>query len=195
MTPPLDPDWKELPESFWFEIFANRAPVAIEIGPGLGEFLEVIASREPGWNFFAVEQSRTRARAVQARIDRAQLGNARVLAAPAECVLAILPDQSVDRFYIQFPDPWWKRRHKRRRLMTAELVAELTRVLRTGSIVEFITDVQEYFTVAHAVLAAEPGLEEVPTNPELVTATSFSRKADQRGWQLHAATFRKRAGR
>ncbi len=191
MKQPFRPEWSRLPDSVWTEIFGNDRPVAIEIGPGLGEFLEVIARREPGWNYYAIERSRTRTLAVQNRIDRAGLINTRVLAAHAECVLSILPDESVDRFYIQFPDPWWKRRHQRRRLMTPELVSMLRRVLRTGAVIEFITDVEEYFGVAQKALQSDPGIEEVPTNPELVTATSFSRKAAKRGWKLHTATYRK----
>lgn len=192
MTTIIRPDWESLPHSYWAQIFGNDRPVAVEIGPGLGEFLEFIANQRPDWNFFAIERSRTRAAAVQRRIDSARLENARVLPAPAECVLAILPESSVDRFYIQFPDPWWKRRHKRRRLMTPALATQLRRALRPDAVIEFITDVEEYYGVARAALQSEPGLEEISTDPKLQTATSFSRKATKRGWNLHAATYRKR---
>ncbi len=191
MNQPFRPDWSRLPDSFWAEIFGNDRPVAIEIGPGLGEFLEVIATREPKWNFYAIERSRTRTRAVENRISAARLTNTRVLSAHAECVLSILPDESVDRFYIQFPDPWWKRRHQRRRLMTPEFVRTLRRVLRAGALIEFVTDVEEYFALTQKALQSDPGIEEVPTSPELLTATSFSRKAARRGWKVHTATYRK----
>ncbi len=187
------PNWSALPETYWTEIFGDDRPVAVEIGPGLGEFLEFVAKHQPDWNFFAVERSRARAATVRRRIDAARLTNARVLSAPAECVLAILRDSSVDRFYIQFPDPWWKRRHKRRRLMTPQLATQLCRVLRPGGAIEFITDVEEYYDVGRAALRSERRLIEISTDPELQTATSFARKAIKRGWKLHAATYRKLA--
>lgn len=186
--------WERLSGDFWPAVFANDNPVAIEIGPGLGEFLETIALREPNWNFFAVERSHSHARTIQQRIDRKQLSNARVIRCEAEFVLALLPDNCVDGYYIQFPDPWWKRRHHRRRLMTPAVVSQLHRTLRPGRCIEFITDVEEYFALAFGALDAEPGLEHIPTDPDLLTATSFSRKAAARGWKLSASTHRKLAG-
>ena len=187
-----DPNWKPLAVDFWADVFGNTNPVAVEVGPGLGEFLEAIATRERDWNFFAVEHAGARAKAVQERIDKHGLTNARIIRTEAELVLHFLPDCCVDRFYIQFPDPWWKRRHHRRRLMTPEFVAELRRTLRPGAEIEFITDVTEYFELAQEALRAEPGLEEIPVEPALLAATSFSRKAAQRGWKLSTATHRKR---
>lgn len=191
MTIPFRLDCTPLPESFWTEIFRNRHRVAVEIGPGLGEFLEVIARSRLDWNFFAIERAPSRARAVQRRIDAAVLDNARVVCATAEFALALMPDACVDRVYIQFPDPWWKRRHHRRRLMTPAFVASVHRVLRSGATLEFVSDVAEYFAHTREILDAHPGLEPVPTETELLTATSFSHKADLRGWKVHAASYRK----
>jgi len=193
MSRALHLDSNPLRPDFWVDIFANDHPVAIEIGPGFGEFLEFIATRQPDWNFFAVEHLSSRTRVIQRRIDAGNITNARALCAQAECVLAVLPDACVDRFHIQFPDPWWKRRHHRRRLMTASLVAQLRRTLRPGATIEFITDVEEYFRLAFALLEADPGLSHIGI-PELPTTTSFSRKAEARGWQVFASTHRKNAG-
>lgn len=185
------PDWDRLPDNFWELLFGDRNPVDVEIGPGLGEFLVAIASRQPQRNFFAVERAASRVRHVQQRIDRQGLTNARILCAEAECVLAMFPAACVERFYIQFPDPWWKRRHHRRRLVNPVFVAELRRVLRPGGTIELVTDVEEYFALAQAALRADPGLEEIPADLDVLTATSFSRKATARGWRLSAATHRK----
>jgi tRNA (guanine-N7-)-methyltransferase len=195
MTPRFRLDCTPLPDSFWSEIFHNRNRVAVEIGPGLGEFLEVIARSHPEWNFFAVEHAPSRARAVQRRIEEAALPNARVVCAAAEFALALMPNACLDRVYIQFPDPWWKRRHHRRRLMTPAFVESLHRVLRSGASIEFASDVAEYFSRTRALLDAHPGLERIATDREIPTATSFSRKADRRGWKVQAATYRKLSAR
>ncbi len=191
MTAHYQPDWSPLQPGFWPDVFGNEHPVAIEVGPGLGEFLQAISQAEPTWNFFAVEQDGKRATAVQRRIDRHQLINARVVWAPAEYVLSLLPGASVDRFHIQFPDPWWKRRHHRRRLMTRAFVAELRRTLKMESTIEFVSDVEDYFAMAQELLNADPDLSEVPTSPELLATTSFARKAAARGWKISASSHRK----
>jgi tRNA (guanine-N7-)-methyltransferase len=192
MISDFNPDFRPLGRSVWRELFGNDRPVAIEIGPGVGEFLAYIAARQPDWNFFAIEQLRSRTDIIQRRIDDHGLSNARVLCAPAECVFAMLPEGCVDRVHIQFPDPWWKRRHHRRRLMTPSLVAQLRRALGVGGTVEFLTDVEEYFHLSFAALTADPGLEHIGT-PELPITTSFSRKAAVRGWQVYASSHRKRS--
>lgn len=192
MTIEFNPDFRPLDPSIWKILFGNERQVAVEIGPGAGEFLAYIATRQPDWNFFAIEQLRSRTAIVQRRIDDHGLSNARVLCAPAECVLALLPEGCVDRFHIQFPDPWWKRRHHRRRLMKPALVAQLHRALRVGGTIEFLTDVEEYFRLSFAALTANPGLEHIGI-PELPITTSFSRKAAVRGWNVYASSHRKRA--
>ncbi len=192
MSTPFAPDWCALPSDFWFQIFGERRPIDVEIGPGLGEFLEAIATHHPDRSFFAIERAASRTRVVQQRIDRKGLTNVRVLCAEAECVLALWPDDCVDRFHIQFPDPWWKRRHHRRRLMNPAFVAELRRILRPGGSINLITDVEEYFALAQVALRGDSGLEEVPAELDDFTATSFSRKASVRGWRLSAAKHRKR---
>ncbi len=191
MSEIIRPDFTPLSASLWSGIFGNERPVAVEIGPGEGEFLEFAARREPNWNFFAVEHLASRTRIVQRRIDESKLANARVLCASAECVLTLLPDACVDRFHIQFPDPWWKRRHHRRRLMKPALVAQLRRTLRPGATIEFITDVEEYFHLSIVALDGDSGLVAIDKAPDLPTTTSFSRKAAARGWKYYASTHRR----
>lgn len=170
-----------LPSDLWREIFADDRPVTIEIGPGRGEFLLAAAVAAPERNFFAIERSPTRAAALERRVHVLGLANARVVSADAACVLQLLPDACVAQHVIQFPDPWWKRRHRRRRLWTPSFVALLCRTLSAGGSIELVTDVAEYFDAAQRQLDAEPELVPVSAGPADVATTTFARKARARG--------------
>src|SRR5262249_29218139 len=153
----FSPDLRSLGAGVWRDIFANPHPAWIEIGPGRGEFLLTAARRYRERNYFAIERSRSRAHAIEDRIRQKEIANARVIAADAPCVLALLPGACVAGYFVQFPDPWWKRRHERRRLWSTEFVAALERTLAPGGEIDFVTDVEEYFGVAQAYLDDNAG--------------------------------------
>jgi tRNA (guanine-N7-)-methyltransferase len=184
-------DTRPLPADLWRTIFENDRPVSVEIGPGRGEFLVEMATANPGRNFFAIERAGARLSALLDSASRAGVQNVRVLRGDAACILALLPDACVETYYVQFPDPWWKRRHHRRRLWTPAFVALLARTLLDGGAIEFATDVAEYFDTALSLLRSEPRLEETAAS-EPVGSTSFARKARQRGAVIHCASFRRR---
>lgn len=188
------PDFRSPGAEAWQQIFGRAAPISVEVGPGLGEFLVAMAVHHPERDFFAIEHVKSRVAHIEAELRRRALSNARVLHADATFALALLPAASVDSVFVQFPDPWWKRRHHRRRLLTPRFVARIRRALRAGGTVELITDVAEYFERARPMLDADPGLELVTTDLSLVTATSFSRKAMRRGDRLHACLHRRVGG-
>src|SRR5690606_3085494 len=128
----------------------------IEIGPGRGEFLRAIAAARPEWNFFAVERSATRTATIERALAEAGLPNARVVWADAGCLLPLLPAGSAAAVYIQFPDPWWKRRHFKRRVWTPALGAAIAHVLAPGAEIEFLTDVEDTFALGLRILDATP---------------------------------------
>lgn len=165
----------------WPEIFGDLRPVAVEIGCGRGEFLAEIARREPEKNFLGIERSWGRCAEVQKRISSAGLGNVRIVAGDATCIVATLPPQSVAAYYVLFPDPWWKRRHHRRRLFQPSFVANLARTLEPGGTLDLVTDVADYFALAEGQLAAHPGLCVTGPSPLGVPATTFALKARRRG--------------
>jgi tRNA (guanine-N7-)-methyltransferase len=178
-----------LPDDCWRQLFDNDHPVAVEIGPGRGEFLATAARGAPQWNFFAIEHSASRTVEVAQRLQRLGVANARVLCADATCLLALVPERSVDAFYVLFPDPWWKRRHQKRRLMTPPFVATLRRALRVGGTIELMTDVDEYFALAQAALAGDAGLQPLEAAPPRALQTSFARKAVNRGAAIHRTIY------
>lgn len=186
-------DWRPLAPDFWREIFGNRAPVEVEIGPGRGEFLLSIAKAHPERNYFAVEHSHSQTRLVAARLADAGVTNARVIQGDATCIVQLLPNESVAAFHVLFPDPWWKRRHHRRRFWSPQTAAHLRRALVAGGTIELVTDVEETFRNAQRLLDADPNLEilsagETAEKPP----TTFARKAASRGTPIYRSVHRRR---
>jgi tRNA (guanine-N7-)-methyltransferase len=182
---------EHLPRDCWSVLFANHRPVGLEIGPGRGDFLVAVARQRPEWNFFAIERSFARTREIEAKLARHQLLNARVVCADATCLVPLLPAASIAALFIQFPDPWWKRRHEKRRLWTQEFVALLRDLLLPEAPVEVLTDVEQTFTLACATLDRDPGLERVDLGRLDRHDTSFARKALQRGGAIYRAVYRR----
>jgi tRNA (guanine-N7-)-methyltransferase len=141
--------------SVWRHLFGNDRPVEIEIGPGRGDVLLAFATARPDVNFFAIEHVRGAAEHVHARLRAAAVHNARVLDADAACVIAhLIPPASVAAFHIYFPDPWPKRRHRKRRLVTPAFAAALARTLVPGGAVHVATDVGALYDDVAGVLHA-----------------------------------------
>jgi tRNA (guanine-N7-)-methyltransferase len=139
----------------WRLLFGNDRPVEIEIGPGRGDVLLAFAAARPEVNFFAIEHVQGAAAHVAARLRTAGLPNARVLGADAVCVVEhLVPPASVAAYHIYFPDPWPKSRHRKRRLVTPEFAAAMTRTLAPGGTVHVATDVGALFDDIAQVLAA-----------------------------------------
>jgi tRNA (guanine-N7-)-methyltransferase len=178
------------PEQFWTVIFGRPAPVEIEIGAGRGAFLFAAAAAVPAHNFFAIEHSATRAAALMRDSAQRALANVRVLHADADCVIdQLVPDDSVAAYHIYFPDPWWKRKHHRRRLFTLSFVTALWRSLAPGGRVYVATDVEPYFQDIVGLLGERLQPDETPRPHAIVTR--FEQKALARGAATHTAVFRK----
>jgi tRNA (guanine-N7-)-methyltransferase len=185
-------DLEPLKPGFWVGIFGNDHPVTVEIGPGKGESLIRMSRTERHLNFFAIERSHSLARALGRRLHELDLRNARIIPGEATCILTLLPDACVARYSVQFPDPWWKRRHWSRRLWTPPFVAEVRRTLVRSGEVELVTDVGEYFELAQSQLDAESGLEPVAREVSTDLTTDFARKAARRGATIQRSVHRRR---
>ena len=124
----------------------------LEIGFGGGEHLAEQAARHPQARFLGAEPFLNGAASALRHIDKAGLANVRLHVGDARDLLAALPDASIARLFLMFPDPWPKARHRKRRLLNAETVTEFGRVLRPGAPFRFATDWGDY---------ADRGLETV----------------------------------
>jgi tRNA (guanine-N7-)-methyltransferase len=171
----------------WAFVFGNERPVEVEIGPGRGDVLVAFATARPDVNFVAIEHARGPAEALVARVARAGLGNARVVTGDAPCIVHhVVPPSTVAAYHVYFPDPWPKRRHHKRRLVTDAFAADLRRTLVPGGAVHVATDLPWLFDEIAAVLAGA-GFARGDATPRPRPTTKFERKYARAG--TYAGTF------
>jgi len=184
-------EWTELPGN-WPAVFGRRAPLAVEIGFGNGEFLAWAAAEHPGWDFVGFEVALTCFVKAGRRLAQAGLGNVRFARVDGRFALReLFPDGSITRVYVHFPCPWPKARHAKRRLVNEEFARTLAAVLETGGVFELNTDVDWYAEEAAGILSA--GGRFSVTGPVLLTGegpgTRYERKWRKEGrliWRVLA---------
>jgi tRNA (guanine-N7-)-methyltransferase len=128
----------------------------LEIGFGGGEHMAAQAARHPDVLILGAEPFQNGVASALRHIDEQGLSNVRLRAGDARRLLADLPDASVARVFILFPDPWPKARHHKRRLIQPETLADLARVIRPGGGLRFATDWADYAAWTLEKLAASP---------------------------------------
>lgn len=124
----------------------SRPPEALmlEIGFGGGEHLAAQAKANPNIGYFGVEPFLNGVAKLLAAIETDGLENIRLLRGDAREVLAALPDTSLARVYLLYPDPWPKRRQRKRRIVDRDFLIEVARVLKPGGELRFATDIDDY---------------------------------------------------
>ena len=181
-------------------LFARPAPLEIEVGSGKGMFMVSASGERPEHNFLGCELARNYARLAAARLVRAGRANAVMLQGDAlRLFREVLPDACAAAVHVYFPDPWWKQRHRKRRVMKPEFLADIERVLEPAATLHFWTDVQEYFDTTLAMIAEVTGLlgpfavAERPADDEFDFRTHFERRMRLHDQPVFRAEFRRRA--
>ena len=172
----------------WPEIFGRTAPVDIEIGSGKGRFLLELAAMRPDRDILAVERAGKYHRLCCDRAAKRGIANVRLLRTSAEDLLfRLLRPESVENIYILFPDPWPKKRHHKRRLIKAEVVAALHRALVPGGRLLVKTDHPGYAEVISEVLAGAAGFTMLDPEEafEGLPLTGFEHKYRVEGRPIH----------
>jgi tRNA (guanine-N7-)-methyltransferase len=155
------------------KLFRRDAPRILEIGFGNGESLATMAQARSDADFLGIEVHRPGVGHLLMRIESLGLSNLRVLCVDAVEVLARqLPDASLNRIQVFFPDPWPKHRHHKRRLIQPDFVALLARKLKPGAHLHLATDWEAYALHMLAVLEAAEGF--------VNTASKFAERPDYR---------------
>ena len=129
-----------------YDIFKNKNKTALEIGFGEGEFLINLASENRDWNFLGIEIKVGRFKKAVRSSENLSLSNIKLIHIEAEVALKQIFDKSIlDTVYINFPDPWPKKKHKKNRLFNHDFIKNLSKVLTYGGKVKIKTDHREYF--------------------------------------------------
>jgi len=137
------------------KIFGNKHPVHIEIGSGRGEFLLKIAQQNPDINFIGIDLKEKRIKTIFRKLYKEKLKNVRITKIFLnEESIKILPPNSIEKIYLQHPDPWPKKRHFHRRLIQHSFIDIMHKILKKGGIVEIATDHEDYafWIVEHFII-------------------------------------------
>ena len=144
----------------WQSQFGNNHPLKLEIGFGMGDFLVAMAVREPHSNFIGIDFSQEGIRKILARINNLHLKNIRVVYGDVrEKIPLLLKDEDLDAVYINFPDPWPRKRHFKRRLIKPELANMITRKLIPKGRIHVATDSEPYALEMLEYFNAVPALQ------------------------------------
>lgn len=143
----------------WTALFGAARPLIVEIGFGNADFLVHLAQQHSDYNVIGLEISNQSMDKAAQKIKSRKLTNVCAVHARAETALAhLFPPESVSVFHINYPDPWFKKRHSERRLMQRDTLDTLVSRLMPDGWLYLATDVMDYAEMSAELLAATPGL-------------------------------------
>jgi len=181
-------------------LFPKSQPLEIEIGSGKGLFVLQQSQRNEERNYLGNEIAKKYAQFAAFRLAQHERPNARMVSGdglfmfrnllPAECCVAV---------HVYFPDPWWKRNHRQRRVMRQPLITDIERVLKPGGELHFWTDVEQYFEESlklielHSTLIGPETVPESTPENDMDFRTHFERRMRMHGHDVFRSKFRKAA--
>ena len=181
-------------------LFGNGKPLEIEIGSGKGLFLANAAESNPGHNFVGIEIVAKYASHAAARLARAKVENALMICGNAEPLLdGRIESSSLEAVHVYFPDPWWKKKHRKRRVLNPKSIRNISRVLKSGGRFHFWTDVLDYFEQTVELIAEispELGVpipeEEIEAEHDLDYRTHFERRSRKNQIPVYRVRYEQR---
>ncbi len=177
-------------------LFSRAAPVELEVGSGKGLFLVTASAARPDVNFVGVEIASGYARLCAGKLAAAGRENARIVHGDGTALVRDrMRDACLAAVHVYFPDPWWKARHRKRRVLSEPFLRQVARVVVPGGRLHVWTDVEEYFRETLAITAAtglfSPPVEEAARDAEhdLDYRTHFERRTRLAGAAVWRAAF------
>lgn len=146
----------------WTALFGVERPLILDIGFGYGHSLAYLQDTYPDHNIIGLEVDNISLTKAERRIVREGWANVRVVEGFAETALQhLFEPESLRQVHVNFPDPWFKRRHAGRRLMKRPTLDAITSRLQPGGMFYLATDIREYAEMSHELLAETAGLVNV----------------------------------
>ena len=138
---------KALPEKWDIQtLFSSENPLEIELGSGKGLFLNRTAAENPARNFIGLEIRKKYAMYSAIRLERVGIANAAMFQGDGLLFCnKYIPTATVHAVHVYFPDPWWKQKHHKRRVLNVGFMGDVVRILQPGGKLHFWTDVRAYF--------------------------------------------------
>ena len=192
--------WKEESLPLSFEKYFMADKISVEVGFGHGEFIHMMARSEPDALFVGVEHFGEGFRKLVRELKKEGTANCLPLIGDGFIILRVLfPDDSISDIYVNFPDPWPKKRHENRRLFVAEFFSLAHRKLKDGGVLHLATDhrplaeqaLREMAGVGGFRNGAGPGREFSDSSP-YAFRTRYERKWIEEGRELYYFTYEKK---
>lgn len=177
-------------------LFAGK-PLWLEIGFGGGEHLVHMAARYPDVGIIGCEPYINGVAMLLGKIRKADVSNLRVYPSDVRDLFDVLPEGAVEKVFLNYPDPWPKKRHHRRRFVTPEHLGPLHRVMAVGAELRVATDIKDYVrqTMEEVPKAGFDWLAEGPADWRAPwvdwISTRYEQKALREGRTPHYMTFRR----
>lgn len=189
-------EWEKVPFNHP-DYFGNEKEVFIEFCSGNGAWITDKARNNPDVNWMAVEYDFGRARKIWANIERYTLENLLVVTGEALTFSRYyLPSGSISGIYVNFPDPWPKKKHAKNRLFQPPFVEELSRIVKRGGTATLVTDDPDYANQMSSEMRAHSAWRPVFAEPYFVTtwpggygASYFDALWRQKGKTIHYFQF------
>ncbi len=180
----------------WQQLVPAEAYVELEIGSGKGLFLQSAATQQPQHFFVGIELAVKFANRAAERLAKSNLQNCNMLRGDAQAFLRdTVPERSVDRLHVYFPDPWWRNKHKKRRVLNDQAILDIERSLKVGGEFHFWTDVLDYYELIcgqvmdSTALLGPKFIAERPAEHGMDYTTHFERRARLNGQPIYRALF------
>lgn len=174
------------------QLFERSAPLHVDLGCGDGTFLCEMAQQFPKRNFLGIERLTKRVEKVRRKAEKIQ--NVRLLCTDSLfAVRNLIPERSVETFYLLFPDPWPKRRHHFRRIFTTDFLDAIAAALEEQGVLRVATDHLDYFQQIERLSRVHLKFKIKLQSPDdaVFPVTKFERKFRDRGAPIYRLALRK----
>ena len=129
----------------WRKLFGNENPLHVELGTGKGDFICAMAEKNPQINFVGIEMEAEVVLKAARKIDEKNLSNVKIIVFNVNQIEEIFAENEIDRLYINFCDPWPKKKHAKRRLTYITFLQKYKKILKPAGEIHFKTDNRALF--------------------------------------------------